>query len=225
MTKLTGPRRAARSGKATSLVILLHGYGADGNDLIGLAEPLAPHMPDTVFRSPNAPEPCRVNPMGRQWFPIPWLDGSAESEMTESFHRSARILNDHITEAMEAEGVGPGETALVGFSQGTMMSLYVALRRDEAVAGIVGFSGRLIEGEALRSDIRVRPPVLLVHGDMDEMIPVAALAEAETGLKAAGVPVTTHVSRGTAHGIAPDGLGLALAFLMDRFGIERPVRG
>jgi phospholipase/carboxylesterase len=216
---LTGPRHAPAGGATTSLVILLHGYGADGNDLIGLARPLAPHLPGTAFRSPNAPERCRVNPMGFQWFPIPWLDGSAEAEMQASFARSAEILDRYITDAMAEEGVGPERTALVGFSQGTMMSLHVAPRRAEPVAGIVGFSGRLIEGARLGEEARSRPPVLLVHGDMDEMIPVAALEEARSGLVRAGFEVATHVSRGVGHGIAPDGLGLALGFLKDRLGV------
>ena len=118
MSTLTGPRAAPRSGQTKSLVILLHGYGADGNDLFGLSGPLAERLPDTAFRSPNAPERCRVNPMVYQWFPISWLDGSAESEMAAGFHRSAAILDTYITEAMAEEGVGPEATALLGFSQG-----------------------------------------------------------------------------------------------------------
>lgn len=220
MTTLTGPRAAARSGQAKSLVILLHGYGADGNDLFGLAGPLSQHMPDTVFRSPNAPERCRINPMGYQWFPIPWLDGSPEAEMEAGFRRSAELLDRYITEAMAEEGVGPAETALVGFSQGTMMILHVAPRRAEPVAAIAGFSGRLHGGGELKTAAVSKPPVLLVHGDQDEMIPVAALSEAHKGLTDAGFQVKSHISRGIGHGIAPDGLGLALAFLLENLGIN-----
>jgi phospholipase/carboxylesterase len=219
MPILTGPRAAARSGQIKSLVILLHGYGADGNDLFGLSGPLAQHMPDTAFRSPNAPERCRVNPMGYQWFPISWLDGSAESEMEAGFYRSATILDDYITEAMTEEGVGPAQTALVGFSQGTMMSLHVAPRRSEPLAAIVGFSGRLHSVDNLKAEAISKPPILLIHGDQDEMIPVAALAEARDGLTDAGFRVQTHISTGTGHGIAPDGLGLALNFLVQNLGI------
>ena len=218
MTKLTGPRAAPASGTTKSLVILLHGYGADGNDLFGLSGPLSQHLKDTAFRSPNAPERCRVNPMGYQWFPIPWLDGSQESEMEAGFERSAKLLDDYITEAMAEEGVGPAQTALVGFSQGTMMSLHVAPRRSEPLACIVGFSGRLTDAEALKTEAVSKPPVLLVHGDRDEMIPVAALDDARNGLAAAGFQVRWHVSRGIGHGIAPDGLGLALGFLQDHLG-------
>jgi len=220
MPTLTGPRAAPRSGQTKSLVIFLHGYGADGNDLFGLSGPFAEHMPDTAFRSPNAPERCRVNPMAYQWFPISWLDGSAESEMAAGFRRSAAILDRYITEAMAEEGVGPEATALVGFSQGTMMSLHVAPRRTAPVAALVGFSGRVQDAAKRRQEAVSRPPVLLIHGDQDEMIPVAALAEARAGLADAGFDVQSHISRGTGHGIAPDGLGLALGFLTEHLGIS-----
>ena len=221
MASLEGPRAAPKSGETKSLVILLHGYGADGQDLFGLADPLSDYMPDTAFRSPNAPERSAMNPMGYQWFPIPWLDGSSEEQMNEGFRRSIGLLNTYLDEAMAEEGVTPAQTALIGFSQGTMMSLYVAPRRAEQVAGIVGFSGRLIEDD-LAAEAKVKPPVLLVHGDMDEMINVSEMSAAETALRAAGFQVRSHVSRGTGHGIAPDGLTLALQFLMHVLGIRPP---
>ena len=217
MTKLTGPSRPALSGTATSLVVFLHGYGADGEDLIGLADPLASHLPDTRFLAPNAPERCANNPMGYQWFPIPWLDGSSEVESALAAGRAFAMLDGWL-DAVAAEGIGPERTALVGFSQGTMMALQVGPRRKAALAGIVGFSGRLLRPERLAAEIVTRPPVLLVHGDEDPMVPVESLAEAAEALAAAGVEVRTHVSRGVGHGIAPDGLGLALGFLQDRLG-------
>ncbi|MGF1552903.1 MAG: alpha/beta hydrolase [Paracoccaceae bacterium] len=213
-TLLSGPRVGPQAGgAATALVVLLHGYGADGRDLAGLAGPLGEALPRAAFRAPNAPERCRINPMGYQWFPIPWIDGAPEAEMEASFRASVERLDGWLDAAMAAEGVDAAATALVGFSQGTMMSLYVAPRRAEAVAGIVGFSGRLVAGEDLAQAARVRPPVLLVHGDRDEVIPVAALSEAERGLSGAGFAVEAHVSPGTPHGIAPDGLGHAARFL------------
>jgi phospholipase/carboxylesterase len=206
-------RAGPASGKARSLVVLLHGYGADGADLIGLAEPLAGVLPDTLFLSPDAPEPCRVNPMGRQWFPISWIDGCSEAEMAAGVLRSSRLLDAWLTETMATEGLGPEATALVGFSQGTMMSLHVALRRPDALAAVVGFSGRLADAP---DEAASAPPVLLVHGDRDEVIPVEAMAEARNGLAALGVPVEWHVSRGVGHGIAPDGLRLGAQFLRAR---------
>jgi phospholipase/carboxylesterase len=219
MTTLTGPRAASKSGQTKSLVILLHGYGADGNDLIGLAEPLSQYMPDTVFHAPNAPEKSTVNPMGYQWFPIPWLDGSSEEQRDAGFKTSLGLLDTFLTDTMRSEGISPDKTALIGFSQGTMMSLYVAPRREEAFAGVVGFSGRLIPGDDLAEEAIVKPPVLLVHGDQDEMIPVSEMSAAETALRAAGFDVQSHISQGIGHGIGPDGLSLALQFLLKNLGI------
>lgn len=220
MITLTGNRAAAKSGDTKSLVILLHGYGADGNDLFGLAGPLSEHMPDTAFRAPDAPQRNTMNPMGYQWFPIPWIDGSTEEQRDQGFAEAVDALNRYIDTSMEEEGVTASQTALIGFSQGTMMSLYVGPRRTEAIAAIVGFSGRLIPGDDLAGEAVNKPPVLLVHGDMDEMIKVSEMSEAETALRAAGFEVSSHISRGIGHGIAPDGLTLGLHFLMKHLGYE-----
>lgn len=220
MRKLQAGRRAAKSGNTKSLVILVHGYGADGNDLLGLADPLSPHMPDTVFVAPDAPNSCSGNPFGYEWFPIPWLDGSSEEAAAEGMTRSVEDLNGFIDATMAEEGVTAAETILLGFSQGTMMSLHVAPRREVPVAGVVGFSGRLLAPETLQTELRCRPPVLLVHGDQDPMVPVASLPAAADALVQAGFEVYTHISKGTAHGIAPDGLGVALQFMTDKLGIK-----
>ena len=211
--KLNVHRRGALSGKTRSVVVFLHGYGADGQDLLGLADPLAPHLKDTVFLAPDAPEPCPGNPFGFQWFPIPWLDGSSEAAAADGLARSAADLDGFLDGVCADEGVKPSELALVGFSQGTMISLHVALRRAVPVAGVVGFSGRLLVPERLSAEIKCRPPVLLIHGDADQVVPPSDMPKAALALRAAGVEVQTHVSRGVAHGIAPDGLSLALGFL------------
>lgn len=220
MITLTGNRAAAKSGDTKSLVILLHGYGADGNDLFGLAGPLSEHMPDTAFRAPDAPQRNTMNPMGYQWFPIPWIDGSTEEQRDQGFAEAVDALNRYIDTSIEEEGVTASQTALIGFSQGTMMSLYVGPRRTEPIAAIVGFSGRLIPGDDLAGEAVSKPPVLLIHGDMDEMIKVSEMSEAETALRAAGFEVSSHISRGIGHGIAPDGLTLSLHFLMKHLGYE-----
>lgn len=214
MAGLTGVERPAASGRADSLVIFLHGYGADANDLIGLADPLAPHLPHTRFLAPNAPQRCVNNPMGYQWFPIPWLDGSSEAEAEAAAVEAYAALNGYLDDV--AKQTPPERTILFGFSQGTMMALQVGLRRKAELAGIVGFSGRLLRPERLAAEITVKPPVLLVHGDEDPMVPLASLSEAADALSAAGVETYAHVSRGVGHGIAPDGLGVALGFIHER---------
>ncbi|MEM7241175.1 MAG: dienelactone hydrolase family protein [Pseudomonadota bacterium] len=201
--------RQAKSGQATSLVIFLHGYGADGNDLLGLADPLSQHLPDTMFAAPDAPETCRMNPMGFQWFPIPWIDGSTPVESGMSLEKSRDVLAGFLDQIATETGIAAERTILVGFSQGTMMSLDVGPMREKSFAGIIGFSGRLLEAECL-DNATSKPPIQLIHGDQDDMVPFSSMAEAETALSAAGFAVKTHTSPGTGHGIAPDGLGLAL---------------
>ncbi|SEN41267.1 phospholipase/carboxylesterase [Gemmobacter aquatilis] len=214
--QLESRRKAPKSGKARSMVVFVHGYGADGNDLLGLADPLAQHLPDTVFYSPNAPEPCVNNPFGFQWFPIPWLDGSSEEAAKASMARSILALNAFLDAKMKEENIEPEALALVGFSQGSMMSLHIAPRRDRAIAGVVAFSGRLLVPELLEAEARVKPPVLLIHGDADEMVPFEDMGRAGNALVAAGFETYGHVMKGTGHGIAPDGLQVALSFLKDK---------
>lgn len=209
-------RRPARSGQARAMVIFLHGYGADGADLLGLADPLAPHLPNTVFIAPDAPEKCRNNPFGFQWFPIPWLDGSSEEESRASFRQSVEDLNAFIDARLAEEGMTPDQLAVVGFSQGTMMALHVLPRRSAPVAAIVGFSGRLLDPELLEKEAVSKPPVLLCHGDQDPMVPFADLQIAGQALSRAGFETYAHVMKGTGHGISPDGLSAALGFLRQK---------
>lgn len=218
---LTSDRRGPAEGEAQSVVVFLHGYGANGADLLGLADPLMPHMPGTAFVAPDAPESCAGVPFGHQWFPIPWIDGSTEEASEAGMMRAVDDLNLYLDQVLEAEGVTPDRMVLFGFSQGTMMSLHVGPRRPGEVAGIVGFSGRLLRPEALADEVVSRPPVLLVHGDQDDVVPAQALPETGEALSEAGFDVYAHVMKGTAHGIAPDGLSVALAFMQERLGIAR----
>lgn len=211
-------QRGPASGKARSLVVFLHGYGADGADLLGLADPLAPHLPDTLFLAPDAPEPCAGNGFGRQWFPIPWLDGSSEAAQAAGVASAAEDLNGFLDQRLRAAGLGPDRLALVGFSQGTMMALQVAPRRPAAIAGVVAISGRLLRPEALAAETLSRPPVMLIHGDQDPVVPFGDMQTAGRALTDAGFETYGHVMKGTGHGIAPDGLSVALAFLHDRLG-------
>ncbi len=220
MSELNYKRRASASGEDSSVVLFLHGYGADGSDLLGLADPLAPHMPDTVFIAADAPSRSMANPMGFQWFPIPWIDGSSEVAAAEGLRASAKMLDALIDRILAEEGLAPDRMILFGFSQGTMMSLHVAPRRAEPVAGIVAFSGRLMFPDALAHEALSKPPVLLIHGDADDVVPFTDMQAAGSALQAAGFPVFGHVMEGTAHGIAPDGLSVALSFMLERLNAD-----
>ena len=213
MSVLEFERRASKSGKNKSLVIFIHGYGADGKDLLGLADSLADHMPDTVFIAPNAPHKCQMNPMGYEWFPVPWIDGSSEVDAQITMEQVVKTVNIFIDEMMSLENIGSENTILLGFSQGSMLSLHLAPRRKIPVAGVVGFSGRLLRPEELKTEVISRMPILLIHGDKDDVVPFTSLAEAANNLTANSFTVYTHVAEGMGHGISPDGLGTALQFM------------
>lgn len=211
IAKIDGPRQPpAGGGEAEQLVILLHGYGADGNDLIGLAPYFARVLPGAYFVAPHAPERCEMSPMGYQWFPISQFDPSSRLTGAQGV---APVLDQFIDEELARHGLDEKNLVLVGFSQGTMMALHVALRRPNAVAGILGFSGLLAGPELLAEEAVAKPPIMLIHGDADEMLPVKNLHEAVQALGAADFSVEWHVSQGAGHTIAQDGLDLGMDFL------------
>lgn len=217
---LKAERKEPISGETRSAVVFLHGYGANGADLLGLADPLGEHLPDTLFVAPDAPESIPGMPFGLQWFPIPWIDGSSEEEAHRGLMAASEDLNAFLDALMVDEDLLPEQVVLFGFSQGTMISLHVAPRREDPVAGIVAFSGRLLSPELLQDDTVSRPPILLLHGDADDVVPVQSLPEAAEALQGAGwQDVYAHIMKGTAHGIAPDGLSVALAFMRDKLGL------
>lgn len=207
---LEGPSAAPRSGgPAKQLVILLHGWGADGDDLIGLAPYWGELLPDAVFVSPHAPFPCDMG-FGRQWFSL--ADRTPEVIMAE-VRLVAPMIDAFIDDRLAAHGLKAPQLAVVGFSQGTMMALHAGPQRKHRLAGILGYSGLLADPAALKGEAVQKPPVLLIHGDQDDLIPVQALFGAAQGLAAAEIPVEWHISPGIPHGIGPDGLELGLAFL------------
>jgi phospholipase/carboxylesterase len=219
MADLDGPRLEPRSGTARQLVVFLHGYGADGNDLIDIGRAWQGLLPDAAFVSPHAPRPCGQAPMGREWFPLTFRD---PNERWTGVNAAAPALNAFLDAELRRRNLPNSALALVGFSQGTMMSLHVGLRRREAPAAIVGYSGMLVIPEDIDPDkfageIVSRPPVLLVHGDQDQLIPVQALMHAAQGLSALDVPVQWHVSPGVAHGIDEEGLRHGGEFLARNF--------
>jgi phospholipase/carboxylesterase len=216
MRTLQFGRKGAAPGTATALVVFLHGYGADGADLLGLADALAPHLPGAAFLAPDAPERCAGGGFGYQWFPIPRFDGSTEAAMEAGIDASRADLDGFLDVRLAEDGLSPDRLVLIGFSQGAMMSLHVAPRRSVAVAGVVAISGRLLRPEALAQEAVVKPPVLLIHGDQDPVVPFEEMARAGDALVAAGFQTFGHVMKGTGHGIAPDGLGVALQFVKSR---------
>lgn len=206
-------------GKPGHLVILLHGYGADGNDLIGLAPVLGPLMPDVVFHAPNAPYPCEGNPFGYQWFPISRLDPALALAGVRS---AAPLVDAFLDDKLAEHGLDESRTCLVGFSQGTMMALHAGLRRAKPLAGVVGFSGMLAGADILKNEIKSRPPVLLAHGDSDEMLPHVLTERAAEALRQNDVPVAVHIAQGVGHGINDSALSHAARFLLEAFKLPVP---
>ena len=207
---LDGPRLPpASGGKPRSLVVLLHGYGSNGDDLISLAPLVQPLLPDTEFVAPNAS--LRIPNMAGayQWWPI---RSFSMEERSAGAVTAAPAIDAFLTKELARLGLSDDRLLLIGFSQGTMMALHVGLRRKAAIAGIIGYSGMLVAVDRLAADIRGRPPILLVHGTADEVVPFASLAEAERELKAAGVIVESHISPGVGHIVGPDGLAAGGAF-------------
>ena len=205
---LSGPRLPPQRGKPTHLIVLLHGYGADGNDLIGLAPFLQRALPTAAFVAPNAPERCEGAPSGHQWFAITRLD---PKDMRKGVESASASLDAFLDSELARLELPPDRLALLGFSQGTMMSLHVGLSRKTKPMAIVGFSG-LLAGEPpqLASDT---PPVLLIHGDQDPMIPVGAMFDAAARLGRAGACVQWHVAPGIGHSIDETGLQLGAVHL------------
>jgi len=211
--QLTGPSRPPLSGGTPRrLVILLHGLGADGNDLIGLQQYWGRLLPEAEFVSPNAPFPCDMAPYGYQWFSV---QDRTPASVLAGVRAAAPSLDAFIDEELRKRDLTDSDAALVGFSQGTMISLFVGLRRAAPLAGILGYSGRLIAPELLAGELRSRPPVLLVHGTEDPLVPFESMANAEAALRQAGVPVETLACPGIEHAIDPEGLERGGRFLRD----------
>ncbi|MGL5113689.1 MAG: alpha/beta hydrolase [Beijerinckiaceae bacterium] len=219
MALIDGPRLPPKSGMVKQLVVFLHGYGADGNDLLGIGKEWARFLPDAAFASPHAPEPCGMNPMGRQWFSLTFRD---PDERWRGVRQAQPTLDAFLDAELARHGLDDSRLALVGFSQGTMMALHIAPRRPRPAAAIVGYSGMLAGPENLAAEVRSKPPMFLIHGDQDEVIPVDALFDASEVLSEAGLPTEWHMSAGTGHGIDPDGMRMGVQFIARAFGIGMP---
>ena len=216
LPKLEGPVAGpAAGGDPQSLVVLLHGYGSNGADLIGLVPYWRDALPNTLFVAPNAPQPCPGAPGGRQWWA---LDSLSPEARAAGVRVSAPALNAFIDQQLAAHGLPAGRLALVGFSQGTMMALHVGPRRAETIGGIVGYSGMLADAAALEAETRTKPPILLIHGDADTILPVVSIHQARTALDRLGFETATHVCRGLGHSVDEVGLRMGREFLARRLG-------
>ncbi len=219
LQRLDGPRLLAQSGKTRQLVIILHGYGADGADLISLGRQWHQLLPDAEFVAPNAPQFCQNPPMGYQWFPLKVTERGVESTPQERWQgavATAPTLDAFIDAELERTGLKPENLALVGFSQGAMMALHTGLRRPVAPASIVSFSGMLLGADQLDS-IVAKPPVFLAHGSLDDIVPFQAMELTKAALSSVRINVTSYVEEGMAHGIDGEATWLAGEFLAKHF--------
>jgi len=217
MTKMIdGPFIAPKSGPAKNLVVFLHGYGSNGDDLISIGQEWAPYLPDTAFVSPNAPEVCEIWSQGYQWFSIRAIDPDA-FEREKQAEKAMPALNAFLDAQMAKWGVAESHLLVAGFSQGAMMAMYTMPRRQKPCAGVIGYSGMLIEAEALKRPEMVKIPVLAIHGDRDEVVPPASLEAIERGFSAAGYDVETVLRPGLGHGIDGFGLTRGLDFVKECF--------
>lgn len=219
--RLDGPRLLPLSGgPAKQLVILLHGYAADGEDIIALGHQWQRMLPDAAFTAPTAPEFCEAPPVGYQWFDVTSADPQDHWRGLEAV---APTVNAFIDSELETHELDGSTLALAGFSQGAIVALHIGLRRDPAPSAIVSFAGTLLEnGTSNGSGITARPPVMLIHGDRDDIIPVEALSHAEAVLQAEDIKVRTFIAEGITHGIDGDGTWRAGGFLRDAFGLQAP---
>lgn len=212
---LAGPSFGPQEASPQWLMVLLHGLGADGSDLITLAPLFCEMVPGLKVVAPNAPEPCDMAPFGRQWFSLLDRDSMA---MYEGLCRVAPDVNAHLDQQLAALGLDDDRLILGGFSQGAMTALHVGLRRRRSPAAIIAFSGALVGRNRLSDEMTCHPPVLIVHGEEDDIVPCTEAHSAERTLLADGIDVMAHVLPGLGHGIDQRGLALAQKFLQ-RIGI------
>jgi phospholipase/carboxylesterase len=214
MTELDGPRWGPVSkGPARQLVVLCHGLGADGHDLIDLAPTWSQALPDALFVSVDAPFPHESG-FGRQWWSV---EDRTPAVMEAGVRRAAGFLDAFIDAELVRLGLSKDAYALMGFSQGAMTALFTGLRRDAAPRAILAFSGALVAPDRLPAELANHTPVLLVHGDADEVVPVHRSHEAEQALRAAHVPVEAVYVPRLGHGIDETGLAMGALALQRAF--------
>ena len=211
--KLNCERVEPKSGNTSQLVIFLHGYGANGADLINISQSFKNYFPNMSFLAPDAPFKCEGLPGGYKWFDLPWLDNSKEDDYIKTFEESLFVLDEWLTQKVKSENVQDKDVFLFGFSQGTMLALHSATSRKKSLGGVLGFSGKLVEETRFRKNLSSKCPILLVHGDQDDIVPYENSSYASEKLQKQDFKVNFHLTRGVGHGISPEGLQHALNFL------------
>lgn len=203
----------SKSGIENELMIFLHGYGANGADLLNISNSLENYFPNMTFLAPTAPLSCLGIPGGYKWFDLPWLDGSKEEDFEKTFNQSIQLLNEWLTYQINLRKVEDKNVYLFGFSQGTMLSFHSATCREKCLGGVLGFSGKLIKADSFNNRIKSKCPFLLVHGDQDEVVHHQNSQYAYNFLKENNFDVDFVITKGVGHGISPEGLQVALTFL------------
>ena len=208
-TKIVNP-----VSKPNNIVILCHGYGGDGNDISILANYWKNFLPQTIFLCPNAPEICKVNPNGFQWFDL--MDQTEDEILSKSLI-AENILSKFIDEVLEINKVDAKQIALVGFSQGCMISLQTALKRRDEINCLIGFSGKIINSNHLSKNIVSRPEIYLMHGDIDQIVPVNDFLAAKEFFLQQKYKIYTQIFKNCEHRIPTEGLSIGLEFLKKNF--------
>jgi phospholipase/carboxylesterase len=207
----------ASGGAPGQLMVLLHGYGADGADLIGLARPWQALWPDMLVVAPNAPDPCALNPAGYQWFP---LSGEPIVGRVAGAEAARPVIVQFLEDLWAQSGLGAADTVLGGFSQGAMMALHVGTSLTTRLRAVVAFSGAFPPARDVATGGYAKPPVALIHGELDRIVDPQLSRDAARELTQLGFDVALHISPGTAHGIAPDGLDFATSFLVAQIPLK-----
>lgn len=216
MKKLNGNFLPPKSGTAKQMVMFLHGYGANGDDLLNIGYEWGNELPDAVFLSPNAPDICEAFAGGYQWFSIRAVDARA-FEREKLVEAVAPVLGAYINEQLKHWNIPENKLAVAGFSQGAMMAMYTMPRRKNPCAAVIGYSGMLLDAAGLKEKSIVKMPVLAIHGDADQVVPPESLAVVQSGFDAAGFNVETVMRPGLGHGIDQFGIIRGVEFIKEAF--------
>ncbi len=193
-----------------NVVILCHGYGGDGKDISILANYWKTFLPDTLFICPDAPEICKVNPDGFQWFDL--MDKTGEETLSKSLIAENK-LDNFINEVISENKLNFKDVALVGFSQGCMISMQTALKKKDQIKCLIGYSGKILNIKHLNQNINSKPEIFLMHGDKDQIVPINFLLEAKEFFNKNDYKIQTKIFKNCEHRIPTEGSSIGLEFL------------